>query len=452
MDKKEQIKFASLALGCKTNQYELDALNDEAAAAGFQTVAADAVADVYVLNSCTVTAEAGRKCRQMLRRFRKQNPEALIVCSGCHSELYDLGSLCDLSIGTVGRSQLLDEIIARLAEAEAPDAEPLRQERFVVETENPLWRQYEELSGTAYAEETRAYLKIQDGCDNRCSYCATTLARGPARSRRPEAIIREAERLVAANYGELVLTGTNLNSYACDWQRHDPESPGLIDLLEELNRIPGLIRLRLSSIDAAGIISDEFMKRYAGMERACPHFHLSLQSGSNKILQAMRRRDTRESFRMAVQTIRKYLPEAGISTDIIVGFPGETEEDFQETMDFCEEMNFMRIHVFRFSRREDTAAYDMPDQLHGDIKRERAERMHALAEQLAHRAIDKSLGESRSVLAERDDELGRWHGYTEDYLPAIILPDKVGAISRGDLLKVRLCERCDSFVIARVSD
>ena len=452
MNNKDQIKFASLALGCKTNQYEMDALNNEAAAAGFQLVPADDAADVYVLNSCTVTAEAGRKCRQMLRRFRKQNPEALIVCSGCHSELYDLGPLCDLSIGTVGRSKLLAAIISKLTEAESPDRASLQQERFLVESGNPLWKQYEELPGTAYAEETRAYLKIQDGCDNRCSYCATTLARGPARSRQPEAILREAGELVAAKYGELVLTGTNLNSYACDWQRIDPEAPGLIELLEDLSRIPGLIRLRLSSIDAAGIISDEFMERYARIERACPHFHLSLQSGSDRILRAMRRRDTRESFRGAVQTIRKYLPAAGISTDIIVGFPGETEEDFRDTMDFCEEMDFMRIHVFRFSRREDTPAYDMPDQVHGDVKRERAERMHTLAEKLARRAIDRSLGETRKVLAERDDESGRWHGYTEDYLPAVVLPDTSRVISRGDLLKVRLCEGCDSFVIARVSD
>ncbi len=452
MNLKEQIRFASLALGCKTNQYEMDALNNEAAAAGLQLVSADDLADVYVLNSCTVTAEAGRKCRQMLRRFRKQNPEALIVCCGCHSELYDLGSLSDLSIGTVGRSKLLAAIMSKLAEAEDPDTVSLRQERFAADSGNPLWGQYEELPGTAYAEETRAYLKIQDGCDNRCSYCATTLARGPARSRQPEAILREAEQLVEAKYGELVLTGTNLNSYACEWQRNDPEAPGLIELLEELNRIPGLIRLRLSSLDAAGIITDKFMERYAKIERACPHFHLSLQSGSDRILRAMRRRDTRESFRRAVQTVRKYLPAAGISTDIIVAFPGETEEDFRDTLDFCEEMDFMRIHVFRFSRREDTAAYDLPDQLPGDVKRERAERMHELAEKLGRRAIDRSLGEIREVLAEREDELGRWHGYTEDYLPAVVLPDADRPVSRGDLLKVRLSERCDSFVIARVCD
>ncbi|MDD4541593.1 MAG: tRNA (N(6)-L-threonylcarbamoyladenosine(37)-C(2))-methylthiotransferase MtaB [Eubacteriales bacterium] len=451
MNKNAQIKFASQALGCKTNQYEMDALNNEAAAAGFQVVPADEFADVYVLNSCTVTAEAGRKCRQMLRRYRKQNPDALIVCSGCHSELYDLGSLCDLAIGTVGRSHLLNKIKRKLEEKRNSNEKSGQVESLVFDRGNPLWSQYEELPGTAFPEETRAYLKIQDGCDNHCSYCATTMARGPARSRKVEAILCEAEKLVAAGYGELVLTGTNLNSYACDW-RKDPEAPTLIDLLEDLNQIPGLIRLRLSSLDAAGIITDEFMRRYAKLDRACPHFHLSLQSGSDNILRSMRRRDTRSSFREAVGIIRKYLPEAGLSTDIIVGFPGETEQDFQDTLDFCEEMEFMRIHVFRFSRRENTAAYAMTDQVPGDVKRERAGRMHDMAETLARRAIDKRLGQSRSVLAEREDEQGRWHGYTEDYLPAIVEPDTLVSISRGDLLQVRLCEREDSFVIAAVSD
>ena len=451
MNKKAKIKFASQSLGCKTNQYEMDALNNEAVASGFQLVAADEFADVYVLNSCTVTAEAGRKCRQMLRRFRKQNPSALIVCSGCHSELYDLGALCDLSIGTVGRSQLLNEIIEKLETAKTAEGTGALRKRTVLESTDPLWSLYEELPGTAFPEETRAYLKIQDGCDNRCSYCATTLARGPARSRQPEAILREAEELVAAGYGELVLTGTNLNSYACDW-RQDPEAPALIDLLEDLNRIPGLIRLRLSSLDAAGIISPEFMERYAKIERACPHFHLSLQSGSDKILRAMRRRDSRESYRRAVETIREYLPAAGISTDIIVGFPGESEEDFQDTLDFCEEMGFMRIHVFRFSRREDTAAYSLADQVHGDIKRERAERMHELAHDLAVKAIENSLGQSRYVLVERDDEQGRWHGYTEDYLPTIITPPAGQPISRGKLLKVRLNGREDTLALARAYD
>lgn len=451
MNKKAQVKFASQALGCKTNQYEIDALNNEAIAAGYQVVPANDFADVYVLNSCTVTAEAGRKSRQMLRRYRRQNPAAFIVCSGCHSELYDLGSLCDLSIGTVGRSQLLASISEKLEETESSGGETLRRERFIPKSADPLWSQYEELPGTAFPEETRAYLKIQDGCDNHCSYCATTLARGPARSRQPAAILWEAEELVAAGYGELVLTGTNLNSYACDWRRN-PEAPALIDLLEDLNRIPGLIRQRLSSFDAAGIISDEFMERYAKIERACPHFHLSLQSGSDKILRAMRRRDTRASFRRAVRTIREYLPEAGISTDIIVGFPGEMEEDFQDTLDFCEEMDFIRIHVFRFSRREGTKAYDMAGQVHGDIKRERAKRMHELAEKLARRAIDKHLGEGRSVLVERKDELGRWQGYTEDYLPAIVVSDTTKNISGGDLVKVKLCGRDDTSVIATVYD
>lgn len=451
MNKKEQVKFASQALGCKTNQYEMDALNDEALAAGYQVVAANEFADVYVLNSCTVTAEAGRKSRQMLRRYRRQNPAALIVCSGCHSELYNLESLCDLSIGTVGRSQLLNMINDRLENSEAYNRKIKPEKQYIPENAGLSRSQYEELPGTAFPDEVRAYLKIQDGCNNACSYCATTMARGPARSRSPESILREAEKLVARGFGELILTGTNLNSYACDW-RHDPNAPALIDLLEDLNQIPGLIRLRLSSLDAAGIISDAFMKRYARIEWACPHFHLSLQSGSDKVLRAMRRRDTRASFRQAVGTIRKYLPAAEISTDIIVGFPGETEQDFQETLDFCEEIDFMRIHVFRFSRREKTKAYNLPGQVHGEVKRERAKRMHELAEKLAQRAIDRNLGETRSVLAERQDELGRWHGYTEDYLPAIVVPDNARTIFRGELLEVTLCERLDTFAIAKVSD
>lgn len=417
MDKLKKIAVASL--GCKTNQYEMDALAQSFRERGFMAVDAREEADVYVLNTCTVTAEAERKARQMLRRFRRQNKEALIVASGCYSQRSNLRELADLVIGT-GQRDVLPELILNALGGGGPDT-------FIPEASG--WTRYEELDAPAIPDETRAFLKIQDGCDNRCAYCAICLARGPSRSRELAEIAREARHLLDLGYRELVLTGTNLNQF---------DNPDLISVLEALDPLEGLARLRLGSLESA-TITEDFVSRAAALEHFCPSFHLSLQSGSDRILRAMRRRDNREKFEAAVCRIRMAFPKAGITTDIIVGFPGETEEDFQDTMEFCSRISFLRIHVFRFSRRPGTAADRMPGQLDDQVSLERSERLRELAKKEAEKAIRERMGQVRELLVEQCDGEGRAWGYTEDYLHAgVQIPQDGPPPRQGDIRKIRI--------------
>lgn len=411
--------IACLALGCKTNQYEMDALRDEAIRHGFVPGDPSEPADVYVLNTCTVTAEAGRKSRQMLRRFRRLNPKALIVACGCQSARADLSAWCDLAIGTHGRAGLFSEIAARLGrEVTAPPPVPPEI--------------YEELPGLAVPNETRAHLKIQDGCNRRCAYCAIAPARGRARSRRPDAVLAEAQALVARGFTELVLTGTHLCSYGCDAGRRGEEA--LLDLLRALDAVDGLERVRLGSVDA-GLLTPAFIAGYAELKTPCPHFHLSLQSGSDRILRAMRRPDTQASFMDAVSRLREVMPTVGLTADIIVGFPGETDEDFDATRHLCEEAAFLRIHVFRFSAREGTPAYAMAP-VDPAVIRERAATLQAQADRQAEAAIVAAAGHMRDIIAERTDEAGMVLGYTGDYLAAVTRP--AGPIRRGERRAVRV--------------
>ncbi|MGI6157422.1 MAG: tRNA (N(6)-L-threonylcarbamoyladenosine(37)-C(2))-methylthiotransferase MtaB [Saccharofermentanales bacterium] len=409
------MRIALASLGCKTNQYEMDALAEALRARGAETVAPDQAADVYVLNTCTVTAEAERKARQMLRRFRRQHPEARIVACGCYAQQKDLSALADLTVGTALRDRLPDLIL------DGTDG------RFV----GPVPRVYEELGAPAVPEETRAFLKIQDGCDRRCAYCAIGIARGPARSRDLEAIAREARALARRGYREMVLTGTNLNQY----DRGD----GLISAIEVVDQIDGVERIRLGSLNSA-TITPAFAERLTRVEHLCPSFHLSLQSGSDHMLRAMGRPDTRAGYRAAVERLRRAFPDAGITTDVIVGFPGETDDDFQQTVEFCERIAFLRMHVFRYSRRPGTRAASLGSEVPKAVVHRRSEQLRRLADRLAAEAIERRMGAVREVLIETYDDRGRPQGYTPEYL-FVKLDATSPAPDVGAIVRVRLVGR-----------
>lgn len=422
------MRIAVTALGCKTNQYEMDALAEDFRRRGFTQVDPEEEADLYVLNTCLVTGEAERKSRQILRRFRRQNPSALIVACGCYSQRQDLDGLADLVTGTSLRGRLPEMILEALAGgAHSP----------IIRTQTSLdGAVYEELGAPALTRETRAFLKIQDGCDNRCAYCAICLARGPARSRSLEAILAEAEELTARGYRELVLTGTNLNAYGTE----GADLPDLIDVLEALDQVRGLDRLRLGSLES-GTMTETFVGRASRLEHLCPSFHLSLQSGSDRILRAMRRRDNKEAYRQAVARIRSAWDWAGITTDLIVGFPGETQEDFEETLAFCREIGFLRIHVFRFSPRPGTAAASFADRVPEAVAAWRSARLREEAGRLAAAAIQERLGQEREILVEEILEDGSFTGYTPEYIHVIgkAEPEEVRPPARGQIRRVLLC-------------
>ncbi len=445
------IRVAFASLGCKTNQYETDALAEWFRNHEFSIVDDRETAEVYVLNTCTVTAEAERKARQLFRRYRKLNERALIVACGCYAQCADLSDMVDISVGTVGRSRIPALVIDGLAERGLYDpscfgmdeslADDLTNDRLLAVVMNGADFSetrsvpYEELPAPAVPNETRAFLKVQDGCDHRCAYCAISLARGPSKSRSLPNILEEARELVARGFSEFVLTGTNLNLYGSGI-RHRADafitgnlsSPArsssfanlgtandLADVVLALDRVEGVRRLRLGSLES-GLITDKFIEKIIGAKSLCPSFHLSLQSGSDRILKAMRRRDTRASYRDAVARLRAAFPGAGITTDLIVGFPGETQADFEETLSFCDEIGFLRVHVFRFSPRPGTLAYAMPHRVSGSIVAERSEILRTKAAQLAENAIRTRLGRIRDVLVEQFDERGRAEGYTPEYI------------------------------------
>ncbi len=403
-------RIALASLGCKTNQYEIDALAEWFRRHGFTIVDDKEPAEVYVLNTCTVTAEAERKARQLLRRYRKLNSEALTVVCGCYAQRSDLREMADICIGTAGRSVLPQLILGALEQTGSRGG--LEKAAFQTDV-------YEELGVPAVPSETRAFLKVQDGCDNRCAYCAISLARGRARSRSIKNIILEARALAARGFSEFVLTGTNLNLYGSDFHgaegAKNTRTADLADVINAVSQVEGVRRIRLGSLEST-LMTEDFVERISGIRPLCPSFHLSLQSGSDRILKAMNRRDSRASYRDAVSRLRAAFPGAGITTDLIVGFPGETKEDFEETLAFSDEIGFLRIHVFRFSRRPRTLADKMPGQVPAAIAMERSEILRAKAAELAVKAIADRMGQSFEVLVEQFDDKGRAEGYTPEYI------------------------------------
>lgn len=400
-------KVAFLTLGCKVNSYETEAMQALLEKAGAVLTEFHDIADIYVVNTCSVTNMADRKSRQMLHKARKQNPEAVIAAAGCYAQTADVETLkktgIDVIIGNNQKKEIVSILEAYMAGKE--------NERLNIGNET----EYETLSLDTQVEHTRAYIKIQDGCNQFCSYCIIPYARGRIRSRDQEDVVQEAERLAASGYQEIVLTGIHLSSYG---QPAKEGSRPLLELIEKLNGIPGIRRIRLGSLEPR-IITEDFVKTLVRQEKVCPHFHLSLQSGSDTVLKRMNRKYTTEEYAASVELLKKYYKEPAITTDIIVGFPQETKEEFEETLAFAEKIGFSKIHVFKYSRRKGTVADRMGGQIPEQEKTERSEILLRKEEELGRIYREKEIATVQSVLFEESSVVdGKvcQVGYNERYV------------------------------------
>lgn len=407
-------KAASFALGCKVNQYESEAIAELFAEKGYDIVGIDEAADVYVINTCTVTNFGDKKSRQLIRKVKRQNENAIVAVVGCYAqtaprELMKVEGV-NLVIGTKDRAQIVEMVENYKAENGVENhVSDIMKERV-----------FEPLSIQKLANRTRAYLKIQDGCSQYCSYCIIPYARGPIRSRDPQDVLAEVKRLAENGFKEVVLTGIHVASYGKD--RHDTS---LLEILRQVHEVEGIERIRFSSIEP-NVVTEEFARAMAELPKVCDHFHLSLQSGCDKTLKEMNRKYDTEKYRQAAATLRKYLPEVALTTDIIVGFPGETEEDFQASYAFAREIGFAKIHVFPYSPKKGTPAAARKDQLLNGVKSERSHKFMELSDKMADAFIQAYVGREVEVLYERAIGEGLYEGHTTNYI-------KVKATSEKDL-------------------
>ncbi len=412
-------KVAFCSLGCKVNQYETNAMAQKFIEHGYEVVEFDQYADVYIVNTCTVTNVADRKSRQMLRRAKEINKDATLVACGCYAqvakeELKKIPEI-DLIIGNNEKNDIIQIVENHIAQKGAED--------LVSDVMYKL--DYVELGTTTYTEKTRAVIKVQDGCDRFCSYCLIPYARGHIRSRKIENVIEEIKKVVEEGINEVVITGIHIASYGRDFKG---ENIGLIDLLEEINKIQGLHRIRLGSIEPT-IITDEFVERLSKLDKICDHFHLSLQSGCTETLKRMNRRYTTEEFRDVTKRLRSKFPNAALTTDIIVGFPGETDEEFNTTYEFLKEIAFYKMHIFKYSQRKGTKAAVMPNQVDGKIKEERSKKLIELSNENEYNYNKKYVGKQVEVLfEEREGEYLK--GHTTNYIVVKHKTDKDDLINK----------------------
>lgn len=399
-------KVAFHTLGCKVNQYETEAMEEMFKNNDYEVVSSQEIADVYVINTCTVTNLSDRKSRQFISRAKRINEDATIAVVGCYSqvspdEVFGIQEV-DVVIGTTDR----DRIVELCEKAKK------KEEKINIVRNIKTQKEFETINIDDIKSKTRAYIKIQDGCNQFCSYCIIPYARGPIRSRKADDIIVESRKLAEVGFKELVLTGIHVASYG-----KDKEGIPLGILLEQVSDIDGIERIRLSSIEPT-LITKEFMETIISTGKVCDHFHLSLQSGSDSVLKRMNRKYTTTEYKEIVKLIREFMPHAGITTDIIVGFPGESEEEFKETCEFVKEIGFSRIHVFKYSPREGTPAAESKEQINGNIKRDRSEELIKLGDRLMNEFHSKFIGSTLSVLfeeeANNDDDF--MEGYTTNYI------------------------------------
>lgn len=413
-------KAALHNLGCKVNSYETEAMQQMLEAAGYEIVPFREGADVYVINTCSVTNIADRKSRQMLHKAKKMNPDAVVVAAGCYvqaaGEELKKDEAIDLVIGNNKKTDLVQILEEHFSHLEAQ--EPVGQEEYIIDIGSTT--EYESLSIDRIADHTRAFIKIQDGCNQFCSYCIIPYTRGRVRSREVEAVIREVEALVAGGYQEIVLTGIHLSSYGVDFPEEKKEN--LLGLMVKLDQIPGLQRIRLGSLEPR-IITEEFAKTLAGLRTICPHFHLSLQSGCDATLKRMNRHYTTEDYKMRCEILRKYFDNPAITTDVIVGFPGETEEEFAITRKFLKDIHFYEMHVFKYSKRAGTRAAVMEEQIPESVKGVRSDVLLALNEEMSLEYRKLFQGQEKEVLMEEKitiDGMDYLIGHTKEYLKAAI--------------------------------
>lgn len=425
-----------ITLGCKVNQYESEAVEEIFKARGFERKENNA--DVYVINTCTVTNMSDRKSRQMISRARKDNPDAIIAVMGCYSQVKpeDVANIegVDIILGSRNKEEVVD-----LCEDMLQNKEAIDQVISVSEEKS-----FEDLEISNQTEMTRAYMKIQDGCNMYCSYCLIPYARGNVVSRPMESIVKEAERLAENGFKEIVLTGIHVASYGKDFK----DGTSLIDVIENVAKVDGIKRIRLSSMEPRHITRD-FLERMKATEKACDHFHLSLQSGSDDVLKAMNRKYDTKVFKEKTDLIREVFPNAGLTTDIIVGFPGETEENHKETMEFVKEIKFAKTHLFKYSKRDGTRAATMKGQVNGNVKKDRLKDLETIEKINREKFLENQVGKTLSVLfEEKSDMAGFKSGYSTNYLRVNV---KNPSLPTNEIYDVKITGLMNDELIGEIS-
>jgi MiaB-like protein len=435
-------KVAFHTLGCKVNIYETEAMQELMQKAGYSIVDFDDKADIYVVNTCSVTNMADRKSRQMLHKAKKDNPDAVIVAVGCYvqaaAKSIKQDEKIDIIIGNNMKNKIAD-IINDYYEHQDPNTVDISGD-FVLDISKI--KEYEEFRVLKHKEHTRAFIKIQDGCNQFCSYCIIPYTRGRVRSRSIEEIEKEVRDLVNAGYKEVILTGIHISSYGMDFE----DRIQLIELVEKVAKVAGVERLRISSLEPR-IITEEFVERLAKLDNFCPHFHLSLQSGSDNTLKAMSRRYDASEFKEGVRLIRKYFNMPALTTDIIAGFPGETEDDFTESLEYIRDIGFFELHVFPYSKREGTKAASMKETLSNKDKTRRVNLLLSMQEPIRRKFLEEKIGKEVEVLIESEFEhenkryvLGHSKEYIKVALPYIekarnmIIPAKLISFIKDDII------------------
>lgn len=430
-------KAAFYTLGCKVNQYETEAMTESFENAGYEIVDYSEFADVYIINTCTVTNMGDRKSRQIIRRAREKNPEALVAVVGCYSQIAP-GEVLEipevsLVVGTDERSRMVE-----LVEYAMEKEEKLNMVNDIMKV-----KEFEEMSIKSYKSRTRAFLKIQEGCDQYCTYCIIPYARGHIRSRKPDSIIAEVKELAENGFREIVLTGIHVASYG-----KDLGNTSLIDIIEKVHEIDGIRRIRMSSVDP-NVMTDGFIERLSRLPKICGHFHLSLQSGCDETLKRMNRKYTTGEYRRVVKKLREVFADVAITTDLIVGFPGETEEEFQKTVDFVEEIAFSAMHVFKYSQRSGTPAAKYENQIKPQVKDSRSKVITAIAQKNEEKFKKAFIGRSKPVLYEQpfDGQKSLFEGLTDNYIRVV---SESREDIKGKIIETVLAELKEDYMTGRI--
>ena len=424
-------------LGCKVNQYETQAMTELFESAGYKVLPFDSVCDVYVVNTCTVTGAGDKKSRQIIRRCQSLNPDAVIVVAGCYSQVapQEISAMgVDVVLGNKDKSNvvaLTEEAISGKKSNEVADILKCRS--------------FEDMSISGFNDKTRAFVKIEDGCNSFCTYCIIPYARGPVRSRDIESIVDEVKSLSENGFAEVVLTGIHIASYGLDIKE---SGLTLYDVISRVHEVRGIKRIRLGSIEPR-ILTEDFIKKISALPKVCDHFHISLQSGCDDTLNRMNRKYDTALFRQVVENIRKYMPQSAITTDIMVGFPGETDEEFKTSVAFLEEICFAESHVFAYSNRKGTKADKLPCQVKRKDKNIRAAQMADAAKRCREKFLVGFLGKEIEVLFEREVENGIYEGHTSNYIKVHVPSDK--DISRK-FVNVRIDKVFDEYVLGEICD
>lgn len=398
-------KVAFYTLGCKVNQYETNAMIERFIKENYEIVDFEELSDIYVINTCTVTNMSDRKSRQIIRRVKQINPNSILVVTGCYAQVAskELEKIEEIDL-IVGNTEKKD--IVNIVENYKKDI----SSKYEISDINNQ-KEFVDFGTTTYTEKTRAVIKVQDGCNNFCSYCIIPYAKGRVRSRKLESVIDEIKSIAQRGIQEVVITGIHVASYGLDFK---DENIRLIDLLEEINKIEGIKRIRLGSLEP-NIITDEFVERLKKVDKICDHFHLSLQSGCTDTLKRMNRKYTTEDFEKVVERLRNAFPNVALTTDIIVGFPDETDEEFNTTYEYLKKIKFYKMHVFKYSQRKGTRAAVMPNQIDGNIKEERSHKLIELSNKNEEEFLDRYIGKEVYVLFEQEE--GEYiKGHTSNYL------------------------------------